>query len=303
MLTIATAIPDFTSTQSQLTRSNYIHLVSFVILYYDYALTLPAEVDRFWSKRHISWGLALFYGNRYLSLFGHIPVIYQYFQYFLDARGSNSNKICSILCSYHECLSVTIQIIVGVFLVIRTYALYNRNKKVLTLTCVCGFAVLAFGAWSVISEHGSSEDAELPQINCPLPMKYNDAIHMAAVWTAVLSFDVLIVALTLYRSLGRCHDNPLFKVLLRDGVIYFGIIALVNLLNIISFLVLSGYDRGIITNFANILSSTMISRLMINLRHPKRYEGVILMSEHPVSFALRFNTFSSSTTTVSLGMQ
>ncbi|KAG6906223.1 hypothetical protein DXG01_015133 [Tephrocybe rancida] len=55
----------------------YINLVSFTILYYDYALTLPAEIDRFWSTRTISWVSGFYYLNRYLTLFGHIPVVVQ----------------------------------------------------------------------------------------------------------------------------------------------------------------------------------------------------------------------------------
>ncbi|KAG6905712.1 hypothetical protein DXG01_001159, partial [Tephrocybe rancida] len=55
----------------------YINLVSFTILYYDYALTLPAEIDRFWTSRTISWVSVFYYLNRYLTLFGHIPVMLQ----------------------------------------------------------------------------------------------------------------------------------------------------------------------------------------------------------------------------------
>ncbi|KAH0589999.1 hypothetical protein H2248_000180 [Termitomyces sp. 'cryptogamus'] len=63
------------SIRSQLNSNNYIDLVSFTLLYYDYALTLPAEIDRFWSTRSLSWTSTFFYLNRYLSLFGHIPAI------------------------------------------------------------------------------------------------------------------------------------------------------------------------------------------------------------------------------------
>ncbi|KAF8072079.1 hypothetical protein FPV67DRAFT_1483847 [Lyophyllum atratum] len=78
------------SIQTQLNHSNYINLVSFVILYYDYALTLPAEVQRFWSSP-LSWAPSFFYVNRYLALFGHIPVM---IQYYWDSRHSNTEEVC-----------------------------------------------------------------------------------------------------------------------------------------------------------------------------------------------------------------
>ena len=49
------------------------------ILYYDYLLTFPLEVGRFWLFHETNWATALFYLNRYLSLVGHIPIAMEYF--------------------------------------------------------------------------------------------------------------------------------------------------------------------------------------------------------------------------------
>lgn len=48
------------------------------ILYYDFVLTIPQEVERYW-KRRLSWGSALFFLNRYSSVLSHIPIIYEYY--------------------------------------------------------------------------------------------------------------------------------------------------------------------------------------------------------------------------------
>ncbi|KAG6873264.1 hypothetical protein C0995_001038 [Termitomyces sp. Mi166 len=53
----------------------YILVTLAALLYYDYALTLPYEIDRFWSTRSLSWTSTFFYLNRYLSVFGHVPAI------------------------------------------------------------------------------------------------------------------------------------------------------------------------------------------------------------------------------------
>jgi len=45
------------------------------ILLYDYCLTFVAEVESWWAVRRLSWGLVFFYLNRYLVLFGHIPIM------------------------------------------------------------------------------------------------------------------------------------------------------------------------------------------------------------------------------------
>jgi len=48
------------------------------ILLYDYCLTFDTEVERCWGAR-LNWALALFYLNRYLVLFGHVPVMMELF--------------------------------------------------------------------------------------------------------------------------------------------------------------------------------------------------------------------------------
>ena len=58
------------------------------ILLYDYGLTFAAEVEWCWSARQLNWGLGFFYLNRYLTLFGHIPVMLEFFW-----STSNPNKI------------------------------------------------------------------------------------------------------------------------------------------------------------------------------------------------------------------
>jgi len=57
------------------------------ILVYDYCLTLFAEVETCWGVGKLNWGLGLFYLNRYLTLFGYIPVMVQHF-----GATSNPNK-------------------------------------------------------------------------------------------------------------------------------------------------------------------------------------------------------------------
>jgi hypothetical protein len=49
------------------------------ILLYDYCLTFVAEVERCWVVRRLNWGLGFFYLNRYLMLFGYIPIMLEFF--------------------------------------------------------------------------------------------------------------------------------------------------------------------------------------------------------------------------------
>ena len=47
-----------------------------VILYYDYFLTLPKEVEGYWHTGSHSWASIMFLANRYVALLGHLPLFY-----------------------------------------------------------------------------------------------------------------------------------------------------------------------------------------------------------------------------------
>ena len=53
-------------------------LPSQAILYFEYLLTLEAELETFW-RRGVSLPKLGFFLNRYLAVLGHIPVLYEFF--------------------------------------------------------------------------------------------------------------------------------------------------------------------------------------------------------------------------------
>ncbi|KAJ7484783.1 hypothetical protein B0H11DRAFT_2231460 [Mycena galericulata] len=251
--------------QEQVNSNYYLNLVSFTFLFYDYFLTLDWEVSRYWGSA-LTAPNGLFYLNRYGTLFGTIPVVVKYFW----TTESTPHKIAS----YHQYFAVVTQIIVGVMLILRTHALYERNRRILVLMVCVSAAVIGVGLWAILS--GSSVDADEDTtdlhlyIGCPSTVSSSQTRRLAAAWGGMGVFDCTIFFLTLYRALTRWRssDVNLLTVLIRDGSIYFGVIAMSNLANILTFLLGGPYTRGIATTFTNVISSIMIPRLMLNLRDP-----------------------------------
>ncbi|KAF8189499.1 hypothetical protein K438DRAFT_1971615 [Mycena galopus ATCC 62051] len=159
-------------------------------------------------------------------------------------------------------------------LILRTYALYERNRRVLALMVLVSAVVIAVGAWAIIAGPSAKPGDEVPQLNlyigCSTGLTSAQSLGLAAAWAGMGFFDCTIFLLTLYRALSRRRvaGLDLATVLLRDGSIYFGVILLVNLSNILTFVVASPYARGAPTTFANAISSCMITRLMFNIRDP-----------------------------------
>jgi hypothetical protein len=50
------------------------------------------EVERFWGAKRFTWAILFFYLNRYITLFGHLPVVVEYFWY---STANNKAKVSS----------------------------------------------------------------------------------------------------------------------------------------------------------------------------------------------------------------
>ncbi|KAI9068858.1 hypothetical protein FKP32DRAFT_1671903 [Trametes sanguinea] len=270
--------------------------IAFTILYYDYVLTFSEEVARYWGTRMSSMSL-LFFVNRYLSLIAHIPIIVEF--YWAD---SNS------LYGYHQLLSGVTQVIVGVMQLVRTYALYGKSRRVLlSLFMLCGAGCLV-SAWAVAMawEAGRTQAPRHPSVQtqaergvCDLTMSRIQGQYLAAVWASVLIFDAVVFTLTAVQVLrdGKPWPGGLSARMLRDGTLYFGILFVCHLTNILTCLVAQVKPprsaffpsptstltsppgsaqrvyRGVSVTATNIISTSMISRLMLDIRDPRLLDG------------------------------
>ncbi|KAG1864836.1 hypothetical protein F4604DRAFT_1782126 [Suillus subluteus] len=90
-------------------------------------------------------------------------------------------------------------------------------------------------------------------------------------WTTLLIYELLIFVLTVHRiyktrgpSLTRSRRN-LLDIMFQDGAMYFAVMSLVNLPNILTSYVGSNTTRDGLAPFTSCMSVTLISRLMLNL--------------------------------------
>nr|GAT59140.1 predicted protein [Mycena chlorophos] len=269
----ATEALDPVTTQEDLNLNYYFQLISFTLLFYDYFLTLDWEVARYWGSSW-SWPTFFYFVNRYATLLGNIPVVLEYF--WSTPPTPRKLIVCAHIESYHQYYLIATQVLVGAMLILRTYALYERNKRVLALMLVFTTGSVAVGIWSVFRSKRPSGNTNLSlYMGCDYPTTKQDGLNLLIPWAAVAVFDTMIFVLTLGRVLYRrskglhgARASGLLTLLLRDGAIYFAVMVMSNLANIFTFAFGGPFTRGIATTFTNVLASIMISRLMLNLRDP-----------------------------------
>ncbi|KIO01091.1 hypothetical protein M404DRAFT_10092 [Pisolithus tinctorius Marx 270] len=241
----------------QLELTSVSDLVASMILCYDYLLTWRREVDFFWTEPHRSWMFALFVANRYFTILARVPVM-------VVVSDCSSCKAAGV---YEQITILIVQIVGAVIMIIRVYALYQKSRRVLVflvsialaaigIACVSVMPVIMatgdnhdfISSWAMLGDmvsgpfcHPRLVHLELYQplrrvmdVMSPLPM-----INMAIAWSGQMMFDAIVFVLTLRRTLhiGRLGRRTLSDVIIRDGVLYFGLMTSANVANIAAFLV------------------------------------------------------------------
>ncbi|TDL14449.1 hypothetical protein BD410DRAFT_734072 [Rickenella mellea] len=255
------------------------------LLYYDYLLTINQEIDFFWG-RGLTPASGLFFACRYLTLLGNIPVILRAFTYWSpNPYWLRVYPSCRILQKYHQILSVIVQTSVGFILVTRTYALYERSRRILALTYFTACCVVSYAAWSITGMPTMVYDQQgfpdslgcSPRID-PDPKHQLFILGLGGAWAGVVVFDTEILILTVWKTvqMSKIGTGNLVRVLLRDGKRYQYLVfsrdsQYVQVLRIMG--AFEPHLKGVGTNFVTIISEIVISRLMLNLRNPVTFHS------------------------------
>ncbi|KAI6038347.1 hypothetical protein EDC04DRAFT_1991441 [Pisolithus marmoratus] len=221
----------------------------------------------------------------------------------------DGTRRCNPLFLYDAASIIVVQTIGAVVMIMRVYALYERSRRVLAILVLLAVAAIAVVLWVLPSLPPSAPIGLVPVqkhlIGCPGQgfLSSDQALYLSTVWGAQLLFDVTVFALTLWRSMhsrmpGRGNIS---NVLLRDGSVYFAVMSAANIGNIITLLVARDNVKYVAASFANIISATMINRLMLNLRDPSIVWSAAASFpplSHPSAFATKWKLPGVETTMV-----
>ncbi|KAJ7487968.1 hypothetical protein FB451DRAFT_1226068 [Mycena latifolia] len=264
---------------------NCTHLVGISLLFWDHLITLDKEIMYIWMRKKSSSSL-WFFLVRYVALASNITVL-------LFSFMTLSPKGCKHFSFVHQIVLILNQLLVGIVMILRTYALYGRDKRVLGSLIIISGCILGVGAWAM---YGQQSIPVTIYPGCHLGMSATSGYHISVAWAALFLFDSLIFGLTLFktystrRQAGSGSNLPIHMLIARDGALYFAVMALANLANIITFWSPGTLVRGCLSTFANCVSVSMMSRLMLNL-HEKTSIGILsqineihLVESIPVEF-------------------
>jgi len=174
----------------------------------------------------------------------------------------------------------------AVIVTLRCYALYNRNRWVLISVSVLGLAVLASFVWATTTFAGIDLNFGGIYRTCVPTLKDGVNAPYKVAWLLSIIFDSIVFGLTLYRTIQmmKVHKfrgtyGSLTNLIMRDGSIYFVVMALSYIVHIILFYHIENTffadSTGNNAFMTHTISVTMMSRLILNLnsygdRHARR---------------------------------
>ncbi|KAF9547693.1 hypothetical protein CPC08DRAFT_715761 [Agrocybe pediades] len=253
------------TTSKHLLAVKYFQIAAYVMLIYDHMLTLSMEVERIW-KRKFSGASMLFLINRYVTPLQFIVIIDAFqdpvWTKEVSLRGAFVPEVCDRFVAFEGGSTIAL---IAFLMILRVYALYGRNNWIL--------AFLGF-LWTMqiaLSSLGISTGFAVP-----LPAGLVGCIFSGEnrfspmLWAAPLITDTFIFSLIMWQTraylIRSATHSPTLQVFVRDGLLYFIAISAANLLNMLTFILAPLDLKTAAASFSQILTSTMVSRLILNLR-------------------------------------
>ncbi|KAK0218930.1 hypothetical protein IW262DRAFT_1462522 [Armillaria fumosa] len=206
--------------------SLYTFIASVTVLLYDLLLLLPTEINYVWLPRPVHPLLPLFALNRYLPLVVDAAIAINWLLH------EPSAAQCLQL-SYAVRLLAALGIFMSqVILMIRTYAIWNRNRVV--FWCFIGIGIFSFIPGVV------GLGIQLKTSQFVRPFDHADCLGHSSntghlLYIPVLVSETSIASLTLFKGVQhlRRSSHPFLKELYVSGMFFYACLLLITLANIL----------------------------------------------------------------------
>jgi len=241
--------------------SKYFNVAGSAILIFDYAITIEDEISLMWGRSYDGVYI-IFMISRYIPFIGMALTAYA-------ALRPNSPQ-CHRSSSDEDVFHAISISAAEILLIVRTYAFWKGDKRVLYGLIVYGTLILAAALIiGFIPNYNLLPNQEVLS-GCYVVSTRNTAL----VYALILAFEIVILFLTAYKEY---HDYRRVRVrksvihrLFFDGVFYITCIGLISVINVIIAAALPVQYSDMLDIPQVTLHSVLASRIMFSLRKSTR---------------------------------
>jgi len=265
-------IPVLVELGVDLAAARYYALACAAMLYYDVFLTFSIEVERVWSQ---PWSLAkgLWMFHRYYNLCIYATTMFGFLY------TGWTPEMCSHYFLYPFLCTVPSHMCIATVLILRTWSLYRQNNIVLWGLIFTYMINLGLQFWPL--QFAINVPLPPPFKDCILATRAESGLSAISIWVGTAFFDCTVFALTLGRTLHLYKQGVrvrLVQLMLRDGILYFGVIVSANIMMILTFILAQGSLKVINATFMHTITVVIVSHLMLNLKSEAAENKVIVGS-------------------------
>ncbi|ESK91874.1 hypothetical protein Moror_10486 [Moniliophthora roreri MCA 2997] len=242
--------------------ASYVDLAAAFLQFYDVAINLDLEIQYIWTSNWSPFKV-LYILQRYMPF---IDVICLVSYLHLGTLDTHRCSQIYLVTGWFFCIGMVCSELV---LTLRIYAVWHRSTRV-----AIGLGIFFFGCFVPVFVHFDAHARHSRFLTVPMPSApgclVSGGVNTLWIdWMMLLIYDtgafimMLIPGIQAYQIGGY---SQLFKVIYRDGILYFALISLVSLVNIIVIANLEPQLSLILAPSERVLHSILTSHIVLHIR-------------------------------------
>ncbi|RPD65624.1 hypothetical protein L226DRAFT_237198 [Lentinus tigrinus ALCF2SS1-7] len=274
-------------------------------LVWDMLIHLDEEVEYIWRGPH-SWVKWAYVFIRHVPYLVQCSILVGLVA--MAAKGHVYEMVqCKAWIAYQLGANEVLTVVVEIILIVRIYAMYNRNWIVTTAVYVL-FVAEIVAMCTILA-------LTVPKFEFTRQCLITSTPNLfLSYWTISLAFETVLFLLTLYKffsvlEITQFHRQPIMVTLVRDGTWAYAIIFAIMLLNTLMYELEKNTLAGICYFWELSVMSYAGSHVLLNLRRlamdPRRHRSIVSFSTQFVSAGgtfseLHFGSAGEETTVIEL---
>ncbi|EKM58095.1 uncharacterized protein PHACADRAFT_116755 [Phanerochaete carnosa HHB-10118-sp] len=236
------------------------------LYFWEVATSLGFDWQFITGEKEFHWPLIFYFLGRYLLVFAMIGI--------LTALDVTTEVNCQALYTFNQLVGQATIGLASINLAIRTMVLWSQN-----LYIVVPLVLVILGHWSLILQGVLLKAEWVPDQGCVITHTNNTVL--AATFIYSMCFDLIVLVLTAAKlAFPRGQRSQLMRMLFRDGLIYFVIAFLSNLLATTFILLNLSAVMSVIFNVPSAIASTIAACRAVRRLNGWSSSGPEVFSNH-----------------------
>ncbi|KAI5828285.1 hypothetical protein K523DRAFT_307518 [Schizophyllum commune Tattone D] len=255
--------------------SKFMHALLGLYLW-EWATSLPFDVDYVRGKRKFKWPLIFYFLNRYCLLMALIGIAI--------ALNVTERVNCQGLYTFNQCFGNAAIGLASINLSLRTMAIWSQ-KWYIVVPLVC----IILGHWSLLLHGILLKAVYVPGQGCAITQTDNKILAATFIYT--MAFDFTVLSLTAWKLIFPAGGRSrLVSLIFNDGLIYFLVAFIANLIATTFMLLNLNPVMSIIANVPAAIASTIVACRVVRRLNKYNAEGPEVFASTTQGSTLAFRT-------------